>query len=99
MNRFAALLSATIFAVALPVAASGQTATSPAAPTSAPAADQAGQPAQSFLDTVVCKEEGPLLGSRLGAHKVCLTNRQWEQRAHDAQAAVENVKHTQATPH
>ena len=39
--------------------------------------DQATSTDEAHLDEMVCKMMSPPTGSRLGAKKVCMTNRQW----------------------
>jgi len=55
-------------------------------------ADEAQQAAASETDdanTVICKNEAPATGSRLGTRRVCHTKAQWDQMRQDAREAVE----------
>jgi len=40
------------------------------------------------LDKIVCKTQPPVVGSRLGATRLCATQREWNQRQADSQKAL-----------
>ena len=70
-------------------AATATTAPSPAATAAAATAPatvpQASADSNVNLDEIVCKNEPPTTGSRLGGGRECHTVRQWNQREKDAQ--------------
>jgi hypothetical protein len=70
--------------------------TAPAlAQTAAPAQPQTAAPApKNPLDKVVCKTE-ETMGSRLGAHRVCATVREWQDQAQENRDAVEKIQQGQ----
>lgn len=69
-------------------ATSAQPAVTPPAPAAATPAAQAAQ-ASVDLDEIVCKAEDPPTGTRLGARRVCQTQREWnEQRDRERQAIM-----------
>jgi hypothetical protein len=86
MRGFAALLfsSAVLLAPALAVA---QDAQAPAPATAPPAATAPAttDSANTNLDEIVCKNEPPATGTRLGGGRECHTVRDWNQREKDAQ--------------
>lgn len=53
----------------------------------APAADAKKNP----LDKVVCKTEDTM-GTRLGAHRVCATVREWQEQALENQQATQKMQ-------
>jgi hypothetical protein len=55
----------------------------PAGTTTAPAATSTTNP-----DEIVCRNSPPPTGSRLGGGRECHTQREWDQRAKDAQQAT-----------
>ncbi|MGD0192827.1 MAG: hypothetical protein ABSD74_18975 [Rhizomicrobium sp.] len=55
----------------------------PAATSAAPAATSTSNP-----DEVVCRNNPPPTGSRLGGGRECHTQREWDQRQKDAQQAT-----------
>lgn len=61
----------------------------PATQTSTPAAAQRGK--SSADDRMVCEREEQI-GSRLGARKVCMTVRQWAEKARLERQDVEKVQ-------
>lgn len=79
MTKFALLM---ITAVAFAAPALAEDAAVPPAATQAPTA----QGDTNFLDRMVCKKLAPPTGTRLGARKVCQTEREWRdlmQRSQD----------------
>jgi hypothetical protein len=66
----------------------------PAAPsTMAQAAvTPATQESAADLDTIVCKTMDPTTGSRLGARRVCQSQRAWNQLHEDAQKNLEGMQ-------
>lgn len=97
MRIFAALLFSSAVVLA-PALASAQTtaATSAPAPTAPPA--QAAAPASDSsavnLDEIVCRNQPPTTGSRLGGGRECHTVREWNQREREAQ---DITRHQQMT--
>jgi hypothetical protein len=43
------------------------------------------------VDKIVCKTE-ETTGTRLGAHRVCATEREWREQAEQTQAAVQKIE-------
>jgi hypothetical protein len=70
MLRFAFLAAA---GISLAVPAAAQTTTVDVRPVQAPTAN-------SDVNKLICKKQEEI-GSRLGAKKVCLTQKQWQERA------------------
>jgi hypothetical protein len=85
MRVFSALLFSSAVVLAPGLAAAE--ATAPAAPTAAPAttAPAANETPGANLDEIVCKNQPPATGTRLGGGRECHTVRQWNQRQRDAQ--------------
>lgn len=65
-------------------------APAPAATSSQPAAVQTAAAKPDPGDKVICKEEEET-GSRLGAHRVCHTKRDWERISRDAGDMVDQA--------
>lgn len=90
MRVFAALLFSSAVVLA-PAVAAAQATAAPATPTAqataAPAAPAASASDSSAvnLDEVVCKNQPPTTGSRLGGGRECHTVRQWNQQEREAQ--------------
>lgn len=93
MRVFAALLFSSAVVLA-PAVAAAQATTAPATrivpATAAPAAPAALTASASDssavnLDEVVCKNQPPTTGSRLGGGRECHTVREWNQREREAQ--------------
>lgn len=81
MTKFALLM---IAAVAFTAPVLAEDAAVP--PAAAPAAQGDSTSDTSFLDRVVCRKLAPPTGTRLGARKICQTEREWrdlEQRSQD----------------
>lgn len=51
----------------------------------------AAEPKKNPLDKVVCKTEDTM-GTRLGAHRVCATVREWQEQALENQQATEKMQ-------
>jgi hypothetical protein len=86
MRVFAALLFSSAVVLA-PALASAQETTAPAAPAAqtAQAAPATTDISRVNLDEIVCKQQPPATGSRLGGGRECHTVREWNQRQKDAQ--------------
>jgi hypothetical protein len=84
MLRFAPV--AVLIAVAAPAVA--QTAAPPPPPTANAA------PKQNPLDKVICRTEDTV-GSRLGAHRVCATLREWQDQEQENREALEKIQQGQ----
>jgi hypothetical protein len=84
-----AILTVTILATA-PVMAQTTPAPAPAPPTAATNAKV------NPLDKIVCRTEDTL-GSRLKAHKVCATVREWKDQEDDNRAEMDRIRQTQGT--
>lgn len=82
MRVFAAFLFSSAVVLA-PVLATAQTTPPPTAPTSPMAA--ATNNSGTNPDEIVCKNQPPATGSRLGGGRECHTQREWDQRQKDAQ--------------
>lgn len=95
MRVFAALLfsSAVVLAPALagaqattaPAAQTAQTTTAPAAPATQAAPAAVNDSSAVNLDEIVCKNQPPATGTRLGGGRECHTVREWNQREREAQ--------------
>jgi hypothetical protein len=81
----AVLLLMMAMTVAVPVWAEDPV---PTAPGTAPLAQ--GEAVTSDLDKVVCKRLPPPTGSRLGARRVCLTEREWRQERQESREFMRN---------
>lgn len=81
MFKYVALLL-----LAVPAAAVAQT------PASAPVAPVEAK--KNPLDRVVCKTEDTV-GTRLGAHKVCATVREWKDQEEENRQALEKIQQGQ----
>lgn len=46
---------------------------------------------------LICKRQ-PVLGSRLGSHKVCATRKQWEDQKHESEENVDHIQRGLAIP-
>ena len=86
MRVFAALLftSAVVLAPALAVAQAAPAPVAPVAPT-AQTAVAASDGSNASLDEIVCKDQPPATGTRLGGGRECHSVREWNQRERDAQ--------------
>jgi invasion protein IalB len=73
----------TIFALMISSAATAQTAT--------PYRIENAAPAKTDADKIVCKKQ-EVIGSRLGAKKVCLTVSEWDERAKNDRERTEHVQ-------
>ena len=96
MRIFAALLfSATV--VLAPAIAAAQATSAPAAPASSAASDTPVATTDSSavnLDAVVCKNEPPTTGTRLGGGRECHTVREWNERQRESQDATRREQST-----
>jgi hypothetical protein len=84
MLKYASLVI--LLGAAVPAAA--QTPAPPQPQTAAPA------PKQNPLDKVVCRTEDTL-GSRLSAHRVCATVREWQDQQQENRDALEKLQQGQ----
>ena len=80
-------------ASALLISAVPASAQDPASPTPAP---QATSSAKTDVNKIVCKKEQQI-GSRLGAKKVCLTVKEWQDRAAEDRVETERIQQATAT--
>ncbi len=64
------------------------TAGTPATPTAVPAATTAANANNPSPDTIICKSSPPETGTRFGAHRVCQTQRAWDNEQKDGQNFV-----------
>jgi hypothetical protein len=72
-------------AVPAPAPVAAPAAATPAAPSAAVAA-QAGDPNQ-----IVCRTMAPATGTRLGARRICQTQREWDDASHQAQQELQKL--------
>lgn len=85
------VLAGLIFSSAVvlaPALAAAQATTAPAAPTSPAAANTPVATTESSsvnLDEIVCRNEPPHTGTRLGGGRECHTVREWNQRERESQ--------------
>jgi len=86
MRVFAALLFSSTVVLA-PALAAAQATTAPVAPVAptAQAAVAASDSSSASLDEIVCKDQPPATGTRLGGGRECHSVREWNQREKDAQ--------------
>lgn len=87
MRVLAALLFSSAVVLA-PAIAAAQATTTPTAPASAAASSTSVATTDSSavnLDEIVCKNEPPATGTRLGGGRECHTVREWNQRQRDSQ--------------
>jgi hypothetical protein len=59
------------------------------APPAAPAAQTSGKP--NPLDKIICKTEDTI-GTRLGAHRVCATEREWKEQQEENRTAAQAMQ-------
>ena len=85
------MLNVASLAVIAALAASADASTSPPASPAGAAAAAAAKPAPPAdpLDKVVCRSE-PTTGTRLGAHKVCHTMRDWNEMQRQTSEDLDN---------
>lgn len=86
MTKIMYLVAATAM-IAAPAAAQNQPASSVQATDSSTKSD---------VNKLVCKKETPL-GSRIGAKKVCLTVKEWKDRADADRDETENIQRSTFT--
>ena len=84
MRAFAALLFSSTVVLA-PALAAAQNASVPAAPTAPPTQTATADGTAVNLDEIVCKDQPPATGTRLGGGRECHTVREWNQREKDSQ--------------
>lgn len=58
----------------------------------APPTPAATAPPQDTLDKTVCRVMSPPIGSRLGAHRECRTQREWDVIQHEQQDRVTKMQ-------
>ena len=87
MRVFASLLftSAVVLAPALAAAQAAPAPVAPVAPPTAQTAVATSDGSNVSLDEIVCKNQAPATGTRLGGGRECHTVREWNQRERDAQ--------------
>jgi len=87
MLKFVSVASVLLIA-AVPAAAQDPTSPAPA--------PQASGPAKTDVNKIVCKKQEQI-GSRLGAKKVCLTVKEWQDRAAADRIETERVQQNTST--
>jgi len=78
-----------------PVAPSGvpsAAATAPASANAASSTQSATAEADAKSNQIVCKKQAPPTGSRLGARKVCMTAKEWQERTAASQKAISDMQ-------
>lgn len=97
MRVFAALLFSSAVVLAPAIAAAQATTvsgTQTAQATTAVAQAPASNSSAANLDEVVCKNQPPTTGSRLGGGRECHTVREWNQQEREAQDATRREQAT-----
>jgi len=79
MSKFMSSIVLMVLAVPTVAQGPGQTAQTQA------------RPKLNTVDKIVCKSE-ETTGTRLGAHRVCATEREWREQAEQTQAAVRKIQ-------
>lgn len=87
MSKFACVATA-LLVTAIPAAAQDSTS-----PTPVP---QVLNSAKTDVNKIVCKKQEQI-GSRLGAKKVCLTVKEWQDRAAEDRVETERIQQSTAT--
>ena len=78
-------MRASVLSIVLAFPAAAQTAALPAAPTT----QTPSKP--NPLDRIICKTEDTI-GTRLGAHRVCATEREWKERQEENRTAAQAMQ-------